>query len=93
MSIRVSSLVLLLLGILSFVPPARAGSLSVAYNFILDSSSGDNAVGYKGQQYVFQNAQYTATPEPQTLILLGSGLLVITAALRRKYGERGSHRG
>jgi hypothetical protein len=48
---------------------------------------------FGGQQYFFENAQYTSTPEPQTLILLGSGLLVITAAsFHRKFSERGSHR-
>lgn len=45
MSLRMSSLVLVLLATLSFVRPASAGSLSVLYNFV-PNSGGDNAAGY-----------------------------------------------
>ena len=48
--------------------------------------------GFGSQQYWFQSGQYTSTPEPQTIVLLGTGLLVITAASFRKFRERGSHR-
>jgi len=214
MSLRMSSLVLVLLATLSFVRPARADSLSVVYNFIINSGSGDNASGsiigpgtsigtgggtgcnwcfigtpfnpgttlnpsiyyldfgsyftgvFKGtiidpsnfsigsttltagsftfpsfvnggtftitvpssmgiihifdgaqtkafevkpgqltltflfgyefnnqtQQFLFESAQYTSTPEPQTLLLLGSGLLITAALFHRKFSERGSHR-
>jgi hypothetical protein len=46
-------------------------------------------------RYYFDNAQYTSaavvTPEPQTLVLFGSGLLGITAASFRKFRQRGRH--
>jgi len=46
MSLRTSSLILLLLATLSFARPARAGSLSVVYRFNQNSGTGDNAVSY-----------------------------------------------
>jgi hypothetical protein len=76
-------------GTQTFIYQVQPGQLRLTFGF----GSNQNP---QGPVYWFQSGQYTSgtvvTPEPQTLILFGSGLLMITAASFRKYRERGSCR-
>jgi hypothetical protein len=85
-------------GTFSVTVPASMGSINIFTGaqilpFQVAPGQLKLTFGFDDQQYFFEDGFYASTPEPQTLILFGSGLLVITAAsFHRKFSERGSHR-
>jgi len=72
--------------------PASMGTINIfngtqVFPFTVKPGQLRLTFAFGGQQYWFQSGLYTVTPEPQTLVLLASGVLAIAgaAALRRTF--------